>query len=157
MFEAIRDILRGLRDLEEKTTRELLELARKSKASEVKNTLYALLAEKIIHTEILRGLLRAYDRLEDLSWAFQQQYLPEEIEEKEWRRLQLKLEELQALEERIIKLLDLYIDEMDRRVTTEILKTLAENERMVSNELEGLLQTIRERIKQFYLGEERRK
>ena len=150
MFEAIRDILRGLRDLEERTTREFLELARKSKVPEIKNTLYALLAEKIVHTEVLRGLLRAYDRLEDLSWAFQQPSLGE-VEEKEWRRLQLKLEELQALEERITKLLDLYIDEMDRKVTTEILKVLADNEKTISNELEGLLRTIREKIKQFYL------
>lgn len=156
MFEAIRDILRGLRDLEERTTREFLDLARKSRVPEIKNTLYALLAEKIVHTEVLRGLLRAYDRLEDLSWIFQHQPLLGEAEEKEWRRLQLRLEELQALEERITKLLDLYIDEMDRKVTTEILKVLADNEKTISNELEGLLRTIREKIKQFYLGEGKR-
>ncbi len=151
MFEAIRDILRGLRDLEERTTREFLELSRKSRSSEIKNTLYALLAEKIIHTEILRGLLRAYDRLEDLAWEIQQlPRISEEVDEKELRRMQLKLEELQALEERIVKLLDLYIDEMDRRVTGEVLRVLKENESSVSRELENLLESLREKIKQIY-------
>ena len=151
MFEAIRDILRGLRDLEERTTREFLELSRKSKSLEIKNTLYALLAEKIIHTEILRGLLRAYDRLEDLAWEIQQ--LPRvaaEIDEKELHRIQLKLEELQALEERIVKLLDLYVDEMDRRITSEILRVLKDNEKNVSVELENLLASLREKLKQIY-------
>ncbi len=151
MFEAIRDILRGLRDLEERTTREFLELSRKSKSSEIKNTLYALLAEKIIHTEILRGLLRAYDRLEDLAWEIQQlPHVTTEVDEKELHRMQLKLEELQALEERIVKLLDLYVDEMDRRITSEVLRVLKDNEKNVSVELENLLAFLREKLKQIY-------
>ncbi len=159
MFEAIRDILKAIRDLEERTTREYLDLARKTKSAELKSTLYSLLAEKLIHTEVIRGLLRAYDRLEDLAWEFQQKISPikGEEDEKEWRRMQLKLEELQALQERLAKLLDLYVDEMDRQVTREILEAVLKNEKNVVNELEALLTDIREKIKEFLLRESERK
>ncbi|RLG74551.1 MAG: hypothetical protein DRO12_06700, partial [Thermoprotei archaeon] len=66
-LSAVLDVLHRLRELEEKSARELLALARRSRAAYIKSVAYTLLSDKIVHSEVIRALVRAYDRLEGME------------------------------------------------------------------------------------------
>ncbi len=145
VLEAFREALREIRDLEEKSTREYLAIARRAKNTRVRIALYALLAEKLLHTEILRGIYKAYDRLDDLEYEFRQAEYGAS-EEKESYEVLLRLEELQGIQTRVIQLLQHFMEDMDRPLVRRIIEIILDNEKQAAEQLESIINDVRMRV-----------
>jgi len=151
-MSAVIDVLHKLRELEEKTARELLAIARKSRAPSIKAVAYTLLSDKVVHSEVMRALVRAYDRLEEMEIEFRrvvQERLPglENEPRHELERALLKLEELFVVNRDIERQIESYLDEIDKPVVRKLLEAIMESEKAILGEIERLVNSIREELK----------
>ncbi|GEM_PF-6732824 len=140
-------LLRRIRELQEDIVMDLTSLARKSKSPTIKALATSLLADELVVMEVLRALLRASSRLDDIRYMTQLEKAAEMDIEQELERALVRLDMIFVKHKEKLRLVEELHGQLDNRAMVDVVETIMRIDERLIRDYEDATQGLREKIR----------
>lgn len=141
-------LLRRIRELQEDIVMDLTSLARKSRSPTIKALATTLLADELVVMEVLRALLRASSRLDDIRYMTQLERAAEMDIVQELERALVRLDMVFIKHKEKLRLVEELRGQLDNRAMIDIIESIMRIDKRLMSDYEDSTQGLRERIKE---------